>query len=466
VFIGGRWIQAGGRDVTPVTDSATEEVVGEVRSASGDQLDHAIEAAREAQEEWVAMSSADRAARLGRLHEELSSRSEQLAALIASEVGTPLRLARSVQVGLPLTVLSSYVQLLQEFEFEERVGNSLVVREPVGVVGAITPWNYPLHQTMAKVAAALAAGCTVVHKPSGLAPLNSFVLAEAVEAAELPAGVFNLVPGPGSQIGDAMSRHHGIDMISFTGSTAAGTQVAASAAASVKRVALELGGKSASVVLEDAELPRAVAATLNNAMLNSGQTCNAWTRLIAHKNQMADIEDLLRQAVARLPLGDPFDERTRLGPLISREQVDSVRRHVEGGLGAGARLLMGGPEPPTRFERGFYLEPTVFTEVTPDMAIAREEIFGPVLCVMSYSDEREALRLANATEYGLAGAVWSGDGERAARFARRMRTGQVDINGGRFNPLAPFGGHRRSGVGRELGRYGLEEFLELKALQF
>jgi aldehyde dehydrogenase (NAD+) len=263
-----------------------------------------------------------------------------------------------------------------------------------------------------------------------------------------------------------MSRHQGIDMISFTGSTAAGIQVAARAAASVKRVALELGGKSASVVLEDAELPRAVGATLNNAMLNSGQTCNAWTRLIAHENQMADVEDLLRQAVARLPLGDPFDERTRLGPLVSREQMDSVRRHVEGGRAAGARLLLGGPERPLRFERGFYFEPTVFTEVTPDMAIAREEIFGPVLCVMSYSDEREALRLANATEYGLAGAVWSADGERAARFARGIRTGQVDINGGRFNPLAPFGGHRRSGLGRELGRYGLEEFLELKALQF
>jgi acyl-CoA reductase-like NAD-dependent aldehyde dehydrogenase len=412
------------------------------------------------------MSPADRGAGLGRLHEELSSRSEQLAALIASEVGTPLRLAKGIQVGLPLTVLASYVGLLQEFEFEERVGNSVVIREPVGVVGAITPWNYPLHQTMAKVAAALAAGSTLVHKPSGLAPLNSFVLAEAVEAAELPAGVFNLVPGPGSQIGDAMSRHEGIDMISFTGSTAAGIQVAARAAASVKRVALELGGKSASVVLEDAELPRAVGATLNNAMLNSGQTCTAWTRLIAHENQMADVEDLLRQAVARLPLGDPFDERTRLGPLVSREQMDSVRRHVEGGRAAGARLLLGGPERPLRFERGFYFEPTVFTEVTPDMAIAREEIFGPVLCVMSYSDEREALRLANATEYGLAGAVWSADGERAARFARGIRTGQVDINGGRFNPLAPFGGHRRSGLGRELGRYGLEEFLELKALQF
>jgi aldehyde dehydrogenase (NAD+) len=466
VFIGGRWEQALGDHAALVVDSATEEPLAKVKSADLSQLDSAVEAARNAQPGWAATSPSGRSALLQRLHQELSVRAEAIACLIAAEVGTPIRLARSIQVGLPLQTLAFYAELITNYETEQVVGNSTVVREPVGVVGAITPWNYPLHQIMAKVAAALAAGCAVVLKPSGVAPLNAFALAEAVEAADLPPGVFNLVPGPGEEIGDGMASHAGIDMISFTGSTAAGIHVAGRAARDVKRVALELGGKSASIILQDADLAKAVAASVNNAFLNSGQTCSAWSRLLIPKDRLADVVEIARGAAAKLTLGDPFHESTRLGPLVSAEQVTSVREYVAQGLAEGATLALGGLERPQGLERGFYFRPAIFTQVTPDMVIAREEIFGPVLAVMCYTNEADALRVANATGYGLSGAVWSADRDRATRFARGMRTGQVDINGGRFNPTAPFGGFARSGIGRELGTYGLDEFFELKALQF
>jgi len=466
LFIGGRWASAEGKSVTQVLDSATEEPVGEVHTASGTQLDAAVQAARNALPEWAAKSPAERAQYLGQLQRQLVSRADAMAALIAAEVGTPLRLAKSIQVGLPIAVLGSYVELLGEFDFQETIGNSVVLREPVGVVAAITPWNYPLHQAVAKVAAALAAGSTIVLKPSTLAQLNVFALADAVEAAELPPGVFNLVAGPGSEIGDAMARHHGIDMISFTGSTAAGIQVAKTAAESLKRLSLELGGKSANILLDDADFQRAVSAGVNNAFLNSGQTCSAWTRMLVPVSHVADVLDLARAAAQRLTLGDPFDESTRLGPLVSSGQMGQVGRFVESGIAEGATLVLGGPERPSSLERGFYFQPTIFSDVVPQMQIAQEEIFGPVLAIMPYVNETEAIQIANATGYGLAGAVWSADPEHATRIAREMRTGQVDINGGRFNPLAPFGGFGKSGYGRELGRFGLEEFLELKALQY
>ena len=466
VFIGGRWVPAAGDEKLEILDSGTAQPVATVVTASETQLDEAVDAAIAAQRVWGALTPAERAAHLNRLHEELSARAEDVALLIASEVGTPLRIARSIQAGLPLTVLESYVGLLGEFEFEEQIANSLVVREPVGVVGAITPWNYPLHQTMAKVAAALAGGCTVIHKPSSLAPLNAFVLAEAIEAAELPGGVYNLIPGAGSRVGAAMARHPGIDMISFTGSTGGGTSVARTVAGSVKRLALELGGKSANVILDDADFDTAVKSGVGNAFLNSGQTCSAWTRMLVPADRIADVDERARAAAERLTLGDPFEETTRLGPLVSADQVESVRGYVESGIADGARLLVGGPEPPDEFERGFYFKPTIFSDVRPEMTIAQEEIFGPVLSIIPYGSEAEALEIANATSYGLAGGVWSADPERAKRFARGMRTGQVDINGGRYNPRAPFGGMKQSGFGRELGRFGLEEFLELKSLQF
>jgi betaine-aldehyde dehydrogenase len=339
------------------------------------------------------------------------------------------------------------------------------VREPVGVVAAITPWNYPLHQIAAKVAPALAAGCTVVLKPSEVAPLTAFMLAEIIDSAALPAGVFNLVCGTGVVVGEALARHPGVDMISFTGSTRAGKRVSELAAASVKRVALELGGKSASVVLDDADFAKAIRATINACFLNSGQTCTAHTRLLVPVARYAEAARLAVEAAQGFTLGDPLSPDTRLGPLISDAQRERVRTHIRKGLAEGAELLLGGAAAPAGFGKGYYVQPTVFGRVKSRMTIAQEEIFGPVISILTYTDEDDAVRIANDTVYGLAGAVWSQDEARAQRVARRMRTGRVDINGGAFNMLAPFGGYKQSGHGRELGRYGLEEFLEIKSLQ-
>jgi betaine-aldehyde dehydrogenase len=353
--------------------------------------------------------------------------------------------------------------VLREFRFEERIGNSLVVKEPVGVVGAITPWNYPLHQAVAKVAPALAAGCSVVLKPSEIAPSSAFILAEVVDAIGLPRGVFNLVCGTGEVVGEAIARHPLVDMVSFTGSTAAGRRVSELAAAGVKRVSLELGGKSASVVLDDADLRKAVSRTVGNCFLNNGQTCNALTRLLVTRRQHDEAAGLAAEAAASFIMGD--DGKAKLGPLASARQRDRVRGYIRVGAAEGARLVSGGPEAPEHLPRGYYVKPTVFADVKPEMTIAQEEIFGPVLCILPYDTEDDAVRIANGTVYGLAGAVWSADPERAQRVARRLRAGQVDINGGRFNLLAPFGGYKQSGHGRELGRYGLDEFLEVKSLQ-
>jgi acyl-CoA reductase-like NAD-dependent aldehyde dehydrogenase len=377
----------------------------------------------------------------------------------------PLRLSRTIQAGLPITVMASYSEMLTSFSFEERIGNSLVVREPVGVVGAISPWNYPLHQIVAKVAPALAAGCTVVLKPSEVAPLSAFLLAEVVEAAGLPPGVFNLVCGTGPIVGEALAAHPDVDMISFTGSTRAGRRVSEIASQTVKRVALELGGKSASIVLEDADMAKAVRSTVSSCFLNSGQTCTALTRLLVPRSRQAEAVKLAADIAGGFTVGDPFGGEANLGPLVSSTQRDRVREYIRMGTREGAELMIGGPEAPPGLDRGYYVRPTVFDSVQPGMTIAREEIFGPVLSVLTYQDEDDAVRIANDTRYGLAGAVWSADGRRAEAIARRLRAGQVDINGGRFNPMAPFGGYKQSGHGRELGRYGLEAFLEVKSLQ-
>jgi aldehyde dehydrogenase (NAD+) len=328
----------------------------------------------------------------------------------------------------------------------------------------ITPWNYPLHQIMAKVAPAIAAGCTMVLKPSEIAPLNSYLLAEAALEIGLPPGVLNIVQGDGSVVGEAIARHPGVDMISFTGSVRAGQRVSTLAAETIKKVTLELGGKSAFVVLDDAPLEKAIPAGVNNAMLNSGQTCSAWTRMVVPRARLDEVLDLASAAAAKLQLGDPLDPGTKLGPLVSEPQRQRVEGYIRKGVEEGARLVAGGKRPPD-LSRGHYVEPTIFAEVTPNMTIAQEEIFGPVLSILPYETEEEAIAIANATIYGLAGGVWSADKERAMRIARRMRTGQVDVNGGRFNPLAPFGGYKRSGIGREFGRYGLEEYFQVKSLQ-
>ncbi|MGH7733495.1 MAG: aldehyde dehydrogenase family protein, partial [Gemmatimonadales bacterium] len=379
--------------------------------------------------------------------------------------GMPFMLSNLIQVGLPVISFATAAQLATEFPFEEEIGNSLVVREPVGVVGCITPWNYPLHQIAAKVAPALAAGCTVVLKPSEVAPLNAFVLAEILDEIGLPPGVFNLVTGVGPVVGEAIASHPLVDMVSFTGSTRAGKRVMQLAADTVKRVALELGGKSANVILEDADLAAAVPAGVSACFLNSGQTCSALTRMLVPRSRLAEVEELAVQAAETYTPGDPFGAETRLGPLVSAAQLERVRGYIAKGVDEGAKLLTGGAEAPEGLEKGYFVRPTVFSEVRPDMTIAQEEIFGPVLSIIPFDTEEEAVAIANDTVYGLAGGVWAGDKEHAEQVARRLRTGQVEVNGGGFNPLAPFGGYKQSGVGRELGRFGLEEFLEVKALQ-
>jgi betaine-aldehyde dehydrogenase len=378
----------------------------------------------------------------------------------------PLKMASRIQAGLPIANFANYAKLVKGFSFETRVGNSLVVREPVGVVGAITPWNYPLHQITLKVAPALAAGCTVVLKPSEVAPFNAFILAECAETAGLPKGVLNLVTGFGADAGEALVKHPGVDMISFTGSTRAGKRISEIAAQSVKRVALELGGKSASVILDDADLAVAVKGTVNGCYLNSGQTCTALTRMLVPQSKYDEAAKIAAEVAAGFTVGDPLAESTRLGPLTSKAQLERVRGYISKGLAEGAELVTGGAEPPEGVPAGgYYVRPTVFGRVRNDMTIAQEEIFGPVLSIIPYRDEEDAVRIANDTVYGLAGAVWSKDEARAQRVARRIRAGQVDVNGGAFNMNAPFGGFKQSGHGREAGVYGLEEFLEYKSLQ-
>ncbi len=466
LFIGGRWVAPSGREMIDVHNAGTGEVMGRVPAGNAKDVDAAVAAARGALDKWSATSPSVRSELLEKISGSLKARADELAKTIAQEVGMPLKLAGRIQAGLPIANFANFAKLLKEFVFEERVGNSLVTREPVGVVAAITPWNYPLHQIALKVAPALAAGCTVVLKPSEVAPFNAFILAEAIEAAGLPQGVFNLVTGFGADAGEALVKHLGVDMISFTGSTRAGKRISELAAQSVKRVALELGGKSASVILDDADLATAVKGTVNGCYLNSGQTCTALTRMLVPDSLYQEAARIAAEVAKSFTVGDPLAETTKLGPLSSQAQLERVRGFIRKGLQEGAELLAGGADAPEGVPPGgYYVKPTVFGRVKNDMTIAREEIFGPVLSIIPYKDEEDAVRIANDTVYGLAGAVWSRDDARAQRVARRIRAGQVDVNGGAFNMNAPFGGFKQSGHGREAGVYGLEEFLQYKSLQ-
>jgi len=464
-FIGGAWVAPSTSETIDVHHAGTGEVMGRVPAGGAKDIEAAVAAARAALEGWSATPVEKRAEFLQKISDGLKARAAELAGLIAQEVGMPVKMAARIQAGLPIANFANYAKLAKEFAFETRVGNSVVCREPVGVVGAITPWNYPLHQIALKVAPALAAGCTVVLKPSEVAPFNSFALAEVIEAAGLPKGVFNLVTGFGPAVGEALVKHPHVDMISFTGSTRAGKRISEVAAQTVKRVALELGGKSASVILDDADLAAAVKGTVNGCYLNSGQTCTALTRMLVPAAKHDEAAKLAAEAAKGFTLGDPTQESTRLGPLSSQMQLDRVRGYIKKGVEEGAQLVAGGADAPEGLPGGYFVKPTVFANVKNSMTIAQEEIFGPVLSIIPYQDEEEAVRIANDSPYGLAGAVWSADEARAQRVARRIRAGQVDVNGGAFNMNAPFGGFKQSGHGREAGVYGLEEFLEYKSMQ-
>jgi aldehyde dehydrogenase (NAD+) len=465
IFIGGEWVAPAGDETIAVVNPATEEPLGSIPACGAEDVDRAVAAARAAFEAWAATPPAERGAHLAAVAAGLQERREEIAAAITAELGMPLKLCKAIQVGLPTGAFASMPDLIEEIAWEEEIGNSRVLREPVGVLGAITPWNYPLHQIAAKVAPALAAGCTVVLKPSEIVPLNAFLLAEVIEAAGLPAGVFNLVTGTGPLVGEAIAGHAGVDMVSFTGSTRAGRRVSELAAATVKPVAMELGGKSPNLLLDDADLGRAVPDGVAKCFLNSGQTCSALTRMLVPRARLAEAEELAVATAETFAPGDPFDPDTRLGPLVSARQRERVRDFIGRGKGEGARLLTGGAAPPEGLDRGFFVRPTVFSDVTAEMAIGQEEIFGPVLAIQPYEDDEDAVRIANSTAYGLAGGVWSADPERAVAVARRVRAGQIEVNGGAFNPLAPFGGYGQSGHGRENGRFGIEELLQVKSLQ-
>ncbi|ALC24141.1 aldehyde dehydrogenase family protein [Streptomyces pristinaespiralis] len=458
MYIGGRWRPAAAPETIAVVDPADEQVIAHVPAGTAEDVDAAVRAARAAFPGWAATPPAERARYIAALRDELARRVEEIAQTVTSELGAPPALALAVHANLPVAVAGSYAELAGSYAFEERIGTSTVLMEPVGVVGAITPWNYPLHQIVAKVAPALAAGCTVVLKPAEDTPLTAQLFAEAVHEAGIPEGVFNLVTGLGPVAGQALAEHEGVDLVSFTGSTAVGRKIGATAGGAIKRVALELGGKSANVILPSADLAKAVNVGIANVMSNSGQTCSAWTRMLVHKDRYEEAVALAAAAVAKYVPGE------RVGPLVNAKQQERVRGYIEKGVEEGARLVAGGPEAPLGV--GYYVSPTVFADVTPGMTIAQEEIFGPVVSILKYEDEDDALAIANGTVYGLAGAVWAGDESEAVAFARRMDTGQVDINGGRFNPLAPFGGYKQSGVGRELGPHGLAEYLQTKSLQF
>ena len=465
LYIDGKWIDSLGKGSIDVINPATEEIIGRVPVGSTKDVDKAVVAAKSAFDSWSKSSIEERIELLNALSNAFKERGEELAQTITSEVGTPIGYSRVAMVGTPRVVSRSYAKILEDYVWEKEIRNSIICKEPIGVCAFITPWNFPLHQIIGKVAPAIAAGCTMILKPSKEAPLSAFILAEILDEIGLPAGVFNLVSGHGSEVGDYMSSHPDVDMVSFTGSTGAGVSVSQSAAPTIKRVTLELGGKSANVALEDADPVLVAKKAIGACHQNSGQTCSALTRLIIPESMNKQVCDIIAEKNDSYLVGNPLDEETRCGPMVSLRQQLSVTEYIQSGIDEGANLISGGLGMPDGIEKGFYVKPTIFANVTPEMKIWKEEIFGPVLVITTYNTESEALKLANDSIYGLSGGVWSEDPDRAVNFAKKMRTGQVSVNGGSFNVSAPFGGYKLSGNGRELGTHGLDEFLEIKSIQ-
>jgi len=463
-YIGGRWVDSSEPRTLDVLNPANEEVIGRIALGGAKDVDLAVAAARDAFESWSRTTREERLAVLERIAAGYQARYEELAHTISREMGAPIWLARAAQAATGIMHLRQTIEVLKSYTFEEVRGTTLIAREPIGVCGFITPWNWPVNQIMCKVAPALAAGCTMVLKPSEIAPFNAILVAEILHEAGVPAGVFNLVNGDGPGVGQAIASHPGVDMVSFTGSTRAGILVAKAAADTVKRVTQELGGKSANIILDDADLAKAVGGGVTGCFLNSGQSCNAPTRMLVPASRQAEVIEIAKAAAAAVKVGDPFAEGTTLGPVVSEAQWNKIQGLIQKGIDEGATLVTGGLGRPDGLTRGYYVKPTIFADVRNDMTIAREEIFGPVLSIIPYRDEEEAIRIANDTPYGLSGYVSSGSLERARRVAARMRTGNVHLNGAGADFAAPFGGYKQSGNGREWGVFGFEEFLEVKAV--
>ncbi|REJ80728.1 MAG: aldehyde dehydrogenase family protein [Acidobacteria bacterium] len=463
-YIDGQWVDPVTPKTLDVINPATEEVYGRISLGSAADVDKAVAAARKAFDSFSTTSREQRIELLGKIVAAYQARLADFAATISAEMGAPAWLAKAAQAPSGLAHFANALEVLKSYEFEEAQGTTLVVKEPVGVCGLITPWNWPINQIACKVAPALAAGCTMVLKPSEVAPLNAILLAEVLHDAGVPAGVFNLVNGDGPTVGAAISAHPDIDMVSFTGSTRAGREVAKAGADSIKRVAQELGGKSANIVLDDADLEKAVASGVQQCFMNSGQSCNAPTRMFVPRDKHAEALAIAKAAAEGTVVAAPDAEKVNIGPVVSETQWKKIQDLIAKGIEEGAELVAGGPGKPEGLEKGYYVKPTIFGNVNNEMTVAREEIFGPVLVIIPYDDEEEAIRLANDTVYGLSGYVQSGDAARARRVASRLRTGNVHINGAGADFKAPFGGYKQSGNGREWGEHGFEEFLEVKAI--
>ncbi|MEM1434383.1 MAG: aldehyde dehydrogenase family protein [Pseudomonadota bacterium] len=463
-YINGEWVEPSGNETLDVINPATEEAIGKIAMGSAEDVNRAVAAAKAAFETFSQTTREERIAMLERLVAAYKGKMGDIAGIVSQEMGAPVGLANAAQAPAGLGHIMYTLNALKEFPFEEASGNNTIVREPIGVCGLITPWNWPLNQIAAKVAPAIAAGCTMVLKPSEVAPLNAVLFAEAVHEAGIPAGVFNLVNGDGPSVGVAMSSHPDVDMMSFTGSTRAGISVAENAAKTVKRVTQELGGKSANIILDDADFPTVIARDMVGMCTNTGQSCNAPTRMLVPESRMDEAAAIAKAAAESIKVGDPSAADSQVGPLVSAAQFEKVQALIQKGIDEGAKLETGGVGRPDGMNRGYFVKPTVFSHVSNDMTIAQEEIFGPVLSLIGYKDDADAVRIANDTPYGLSGYVSSADPKRAADVARKIRAGNIHVNGSGVDPAAPFGGYKQSGNGREFSTWGLEEFLETKAI--